>query len=80
MSNPTIKQKRMSKELFLRSDGFVDKKCAMAFLCISSTTFDRLLKKGVIPAPLKIGTKNVWPAAQIHALADRIKIDGGIET
>lgn len=41
--------------------------------CVSTSLLYDLIAKGKFPKPLKIGSKSVWPASEVHGWVESLK-------
>jgi prophage regulatory protein len=49
---------------------------AAAYLDVSTGSFDKLVKDGVLPAPKRLHSFKVWDRSDLDALADTLPYDG----
>ncbi|MBM3553914.1 MAG: XRE family transcriptional regulator [Alphaproteobacteria bacterium] len=51
---------------------------AAAYLDMSATSFEKLVKEGVLPAPKKLHSFKVWDRDELDALADALQHDSAV--
>ena len=57
----------------------VSKEAASAYLCISTTKFDEMVRDGRMPRPKCIDRRRVWDVRSLDAAADALPTEGGEE-
>lgn len=50
-----------------------DKRRAAQMLCLSEREFSDMVRKGILPAPRVVGTKELWPHDELRALLSQDK-------